>query len=132
MGFRLDAQQVEATFVACLSDAGDVYDMISVKVSLDTDRVLDHGELIFAMLMELPEEFRESSGGGWSFLQACDDRHGRQWTGLHLRTAQLFVLGQAAGLVECQLPREVWPALPGGMPYYLIKDRSAHLARSES
>jgi hypothetical protein len=73
------------------------------------------------MLAELPDMFKESGGGGWSFLNACDDRHGNQWTGLHQRMEQLFQLGIGIDKVECQLPREVWPALPGGMPYYIVK-----------
>jgi len=55
-----------------------------------------------------------------SFLNACQDRNGNQWTDLHQRMEQLFVLGQAAGFVSCLLPRDMWAALPGGMPYYVV------------
>ena len=73
------------------------------------------------MLSELPDEFRVSGGGGWSFLQACNDRHGTQWTGFHQAMEELFMLGMAAGLVTELLPRDLWDALPGGMPYYAVK-----------
>lgn len=73
------------------------------------------------MLMELPETFRVSSGGGWSFLEAAFDRHGNHWAE-HPTMDSLFVLGMAIGKVECLLPRDMWMALPGGMPYYQIKD----------
>jgi len=33
---------------------------------------------------------------------------------------ELFQLGIAIGKVECLLPREMWPTLPGGMPYYVV------------
>jgi len=35
---------------------------------------------------------------------------------------KLFLLGLAIEKVKCLMPREVWPALPGGMPYYVIND----------
>jgi hypothetical protein len=36
--------------------------------------------------------------------------------------AQLFALGLGIGMVECQLPRELWDMLPGGVPYYVVND----------
>lgn len=87
-------------------------------------RIAEEAERIAFMLSELPTEFRtteKGGGGGWSFLNACMDRHGNQWTGMHMTMAQLFALGQAAGLVDLLLPPEMWPALPGGVPYYAVK-----------
>lgn len=120
--FRLDAQQVEDTFEACLGDDVEV-DAIAFLARLDKAKLADHAELILAMLLELPTEFRASAGGGWSFLNACNDRHGNQWTGLHRTMAQLFAMGQGLGLVACLLPRDLWEALPGGVPYYAILDK---------
>lgn len=74
------------------------------------------------LLLELPYSFRKSEAGGWSFLSACDDRHGTQWTGEHRMVELLFVLGQAAGYVELLTPRDMWSILPGGMPYYAVLD----------
>ena len=71
-------------------------------------------------LKALPLQFRKNSGGGWSFLNACNQENGVQWTGFHQRMDQLFCLGMGLGLVECQMPREMWKILPGGMPYYVI------------
>lgn len=119
--FRLDPQQVEETFWAC--EGGDIEaEAIIDRATFDKAKLDEHKELITAMLLELPIEFRASGGGGWSFLNACDDRHGNQWTGLHRTMAMLFALGQAIGMVESLLPREVWNKLPGGMPYYIVKD----------
>jgi hypothetical protein len=75
---------------------------------------------IRAMLAELPDQYRKSGGGGWSFLNACDDRHGTQWTGFHRTMEHLFMLGLAIGAVTLLMPRELWDALPGGMPYYMV------------
>lgn len=74
---------------------------------------------IAALLAELPEQFFEDKGGGWSFLNACEDRHGNLW-GQHKFMEALFSLGQAAGFVKFCAPRELWRSLPGGVPYYVI------------
>jgi hypothetical protein len=73
------------------------------------------------MLAELPDPFHDADiGGGGSFLQACNRQDGVQWTTEHRVMEQLFLLGIATGFVICQLPRWVWPVLPGGMPYYVV------------
>lgn len=64
-------------------------------------------------------ELDDKAGGGWSFLAACETREGERW-GEHWAMDELFCLGMAAGLVTCQLPREMWHVLPGGVPYYSI------------
>ncbi|NQT49448.1 hypothetical protein HQ571_02010 [Candidatus Kuenenbacteria bacterium] len=72
------------------------------------------------MLAELPDEFKESGGGGMSFMNACYDRNGNQWTGMHKRMEELFQLGIGIKKAKCLMPRASWSALPGGMPYYAI------------
>jgi hypothetical protein len=62
----------------------------------------------------------ESGGGGWSFLNFCQDRHGTLWTGMHQTCEELIVLGIGLGMVKWCLPRGMWDALPGGMPYLVI------------
>ncbi len=53
-----------------------------------------------------------------------DDCRGEQWTGLHPTVDMLFTLGLAAGRVVCLMPRELWDALPGGMPYYMVREHA--------
>ncbi len=121
----LTAEGVEEAFAACQDDEGDTeVDMIVGKVKFDSAKVKEHGEAIAALLLGLPEQFMESGGGGWSFLNACQDRDDKQWTGLHLTMGKLFALGEAAGMVTCQFPRDLWDVLPGGMPYYVVNDRT--------
>lgn len=74
------------------------------------------------MLLQLPEPFMKSKGGGWSFLQACVDKNGEQWTGLHQTMDRLFTLGIAIGRAKNLLPRAIWSAMPGGMPYFMVID----------
>lgn len=90
------------------------------------DALEEHRDEIMEQLLDLPAEFMASSasdgGGGWSFLNACNDREGNQWTGLHLTMEGLFALGMGIGKVTCPMPRDLWIALPGGMPYYTVND----------
>jgi hypothetical protein len=94
---------------------------IMSRFGLHPQRLEDHRTEVGAWLMALPHTFRKSSGGGWSFLNACHDEDGNQW-GEHRNMEQLFVLGIALGLARWLLPRDMWPAFPGGMPYVGIDD----------
>lgn len=122
---ELTSQNVEETFIDCLCETqesldGIIIEGIVAKYKFDTDKLEIHKTDIETMLAELPTEFRKDGGGGWSFVNACVDKNGNQWTDLHQRMEQLFCLGIAIGKVQCTLPREMWEMLPGGMPYYAI------------
>jgi hypothetical protein len=126
---KLNADRVNEIFLDCLFKEGEdhenhvVAEGIKSKVGFHPERLEGHREEIFGMLKELPEEFMKTSDlGGWSFLNACLDKDGNQWTGFHQRMEQLFQLGMGIGRVECLLPREQWIMFPGGMPYYVVLD----------
>lgn len=114
----LTAQNVEDLFRECLAHDGVEVDGVIGKAMLKVDGREVH---IRSMLASLPSEFRSSGGGGWSFLNACLRGDGTQWTGLHQTMDRLFMLGIAAGLVHWLMPRDMWPTLPGGMPYVVIE-----------
>ena len=124
----LRPEYVEVTYLECLFSEGEdnaqqvLAEGIRGTVGFHRDRLEQYRQTIQAMLMELPTEFLASQGGGWSFLNACNDRHGNMWTGLHSTMERLILLGMAIGKVECLIPRAMWPSLPGGMPYYKILD----------
>ena len=124
---KLDPQRVEAIFSDCLFREGEdtskhvKADGISCNVGFHQERLNSHKVEISELLDELPDDFKATGGGGMSFLQACLDKHGNLWTGLHQRMEQLFQLGIGIDKVNCLLPREAWSALPGGMPYYLVR-----------
>jgi len=92
------------------------------------ERIEKHKEDIYSMLKQLPDSFQEKNGGGMSFLNACMDNKGNQW-GKHRDMEQLFCLGIAAELCTCLLPKKMWSALPGGMPYYAVKERAPSMAQ---
>lgn len=123
----LTAARVGELLEKCLYQDGEPADQrvevegILHKFVLHRDRLQANANAIQALLAELPEQFRRSGGSGWSFLNACMDRHGSQWTGLHLVMEQLFALGMGIGKAEYVLPRELWDvAFPGGMPYLVL------------
>ena len=122
----LDPQKVTTIFKDCLFKEGEdtrnpvKVEGITLNVGFHPNRLDDHKTEIEAMLNELPDQFQASKGGGWSFLNACVDKHGEQWTGLHEVMEQLFLLGMGIRKVECPLPRKTWRALPGCMPYFLV------------
>jgi hypothetical protein len=84
---------------------------------IDIDKLKPSDAIVRGWLALLPDEFRMDKGGGWSFLNLCNDRNGVQWTGLHQTMDQLFVLAAALGRAKFLLPRSLWSSLPGGMPY---------------
>ena len=85
-------------------------------------RLEGHRDEIQVMLGQLPDQFQKSKGGGWSFLNAYNDKDGHQWTGFHRIVEKLFMLGTAIGKVSLLFPRSEWKSLPGEMPYYVVDD----------
>lgn len=123
---KLDSKKINDIFMDCLFKDGEdtsnhvVAEGITGKVGFHPERLENHRKEIEELLDELPDQFKKTGGGGWSFLNACNDKHGNQWTGSQQDMEWLFQLGIAIGRVECQFPRSMWGALPGGVPYYVI------------
>ena len=127
MANKLNSDKVTEVFLDCLFKDGEVTDHyvraegIMTNVGFNPESLESHKAEIEEMLAELPNEFQKSGGGGWSFLNACNDKNGNLWTGEHRVMEQLILLGIAIGKASFQLPREVWSALPGGMPYLVVE-----------
>jgi hypothetical protein len=124
---------VEKTFRDCLFKDGEIEngspkepgklvkcEVIMNNYGLNKDRVELHRQEIIEMLSQLPDQFQEKGGGGWSFLNMCNRKDGEQWTGLHSVMEELVALGMAIERVKFQMPREMWGVLPGGMPYLVV------------
>lgn len=82
-------------------------------------RIAEHTQEIADLLAELPDEFHASKGGGWTFLNACNDKHGQQW-GEHPTMEALFAMGIAAGKARWLMSRKDWDMFPGGMPPFVV------------
>ena len=123
---KLTSKNVESVFMDCLFKDGEdtsnpaTAQGIVSSFGFNKERLNDHLDNIAEMLSQLPKEFQSGSGGGMSFLNACNNSDGEQWTGLHSVMEQLFALGMASSKVKCLLPRDMWKVLPGGMPYYVV------------
>jgi len=120
----LTSQAVNRLMRSCLADKDDL-NPIKVEGIINTTyfnrvKIAEHTVEIVTLLAELPDPFHQEKGGGWSFLQACVNRHGDEWTGLHVIMEALFCLGIAADKVRWMMPRDVWTVLPGGMPYVVV------------
>lgn len=122
----LTTYAVEKIFVECLTNDYNPNKIectpVTYRCVFDKSKIEENKDKILELLMNLRKEFRQSEGGGYSFLAACDNIDGDQWTGKHLTMEKLFALGIAANLVDTLVPREMWNALPGGMPYFIIKN----------
>lgn len=129
----LSSEDVEQTIMHCLYEPEEVLDgktpadAIMVegvvrKFALHPGRVEESRQKIVEMLEQLPDSFMVSKGGGMSFLNMCVDRDGNQW-GAHRSMEALIVLGIAVKRVAYCAPREMWQALPGGVPYIVVNDK---------
>lgn len=109
----IDPERVNTIFHDCLYRRGEdtsghvKAEGITCNVGFHPERLEGHRAEVSAMLVELPDTFRRSSGGGWSFLNACVDREGNQWTGDHHRMMQARSCGRCSGCgrVESSGPR---------------------------
>lgn len=125
----ISAKRVEEILVDCLFKDGESTDEAVIVHGIinyfgfHPGRLAGYKDEVEAMLIQLPQAFRKTEhggGGGWSFLQACMDVEDNHW-GEHINMDQLFCLGLGLELVTELMPREVWGALPGGMPYYRVE-----------
>ena len=127
----IDSEALEAAFKDCLFKEGEIsegkipegailVEGIVNKFGFHPTRLLEKKPEVTKWLNSLPHEFHKTEGDGWSFLNACNQENGTQWTGFHRSMEQLFCLGIGLGFVESQLPKELWSILPGSMPYYVI------------
>lgn len=96
----------------CIHVSGIVNDFI-----FHPERLMAEKDHIEQMLSDLPDEFKH----GWTFLNLCQTKSGKQWTDLHQTMEILMALGIAIGKIAYCCPREYWEVLPGGVPYIVLK-----------
>lgn len=136
---KLTIENVQAILKSCLyrddeisqdkpPDGAIIADGVLHKFALHPERTAAAKSAIDALLMELPDEFQKSKGGGWSFLNACMDKHGRHW-GEHRNIEELVCLGIAVKSAAW-LMKDMMEIMPGGLPYFVV-DPSPTSALSE-
>lgn len=125
MSLKLTSENVEEVLLDCLfHEDEDKSNRIEVEGILNSfgfhpQRLEQHKQDIASMLKQLPTEFHEKGGGGWSFLNAYMTNTGEQW-GEHADIEKLLCLGIATKQAKILLSREMWTAFPGGMPYFIV------------
>jgi hypothetical protein len=118
---RVDAIIDDSLFRAVETATGVPDDAVIVKgilhdYAFHPQRVAGHRADIAALCDELAPQFHKSHGGGWSFLNLCVDKYGDQW-GDHINCEALLCLAMATQQGGYLMPRDMWSALPGGLPY---------------
>ena len=122
---KLTAEKVNEIFMDCLfKDGEDTSEHVKAegvitKVGFHPTRLKTHKDEIRQLLSELPTNFRSTSGGGWSFLNACIDANGNHW-GEYRSIDELLCLGIATKQAKILFPKEMWSAFPGSMPYFSV------------
>lgn len=122
----LNFDKVHGLAMSCLASQEEgalIVDGITARFGFDAEKIAARKLEIATMLAELPDQFFRDAGGGWTFLNLCNDKHGEQWTDLHSAMEALCVLAIAAGMGRWVMPREFWSAFPGGMPYVVFERR---------
>lgn len=116
---KLTAKNVNDLFYTVLFNDGEDHtgyirvNGVTQNFGLHPGRVASVKERVGELLGQLDPSF--FSDDGQSFLQLPFSADGTHWC--EHRTAQeLMVLGLATGLMVSPLPREMWMALPGGVP----------------
>lgn len=124
---QLTAENVHTILMDCLFRNGEDSTVhveaegVLLYLGFHPERLTSHNNDIDDMINQLPAQFKDIAGGGSSFLNACNTANGSQW-GEHSNIDELVCLGIAIGRISYPLPREIWPDLPGGMPYFVVKE----------
>lgn len=100
---------------------------IQVRVGFNKERILKFKSEIESIVLMMDPTFKK----GWTFLNLCNDKDGKLWTGDHRVTEQLVMLAIAAGVCEYTAPRNMWQSFPGGMPYirFMVEDKRCDTCR---
>jgi hypothetical protein len=123
---ELNAENVDEIFLKCLFKDGEdtsnhvLAEAVMLKVGFHPQRLEENRSKIEELLSQLPDNFKEGKGGGWSFLNAIETAEGVQWAG-HPDVDKLLALGIGVGKATILLPRELWSVFPGGLPYFGVK-----------
>lgn len=128
---ELNYANLNAVFSDCLFTADEVKakqlqpgDYVAVQgvvnnVGFHPERLESHREDIASMLLQLPDAFLSTGGGGMSMLQMPFTKDGTQY-GEQSDAEKLYMLGKGLELADFLMPREMWSMMPGGLPYIVV------------
>ena len=93
---------------------------ITRKFGLHPGRLEEKRLQVIEWLEALSRQFHKDGGGGWSFLNMCNQKNGVRWTDLHQRMEELLCLALGLGFARYAMPREFWGMHPASIPYIII------------
>jgi hypothetical protein len=126
------AERVNSIFRACLFQDDEIVngkpvvdpvvtDLVSMTVGFHPQRLEQNRAAVVEIAKEVfSDDFYEDRGGGHSFLQVPFDREGHHWCE-HRTAEQLVGLCVALDFAAYPLPKSLWAALPGGVPYIIVR-----------
>lgn len=123
---KLNATNLNEVFMNCLFKDGEqtenhiIGEGIMLKIGFHPERLKEAEPIIDEMLGCLDDSFKKDGGGGMSFLNMCEDKDGNQWADMHETMDKLVTLGMATKKMSYLMPRDMWIALPGGVPYIVV------------
>jgi hypothetical protein len=123
---KLTSKAVHDVFVDCLFLPAEIHDGkppadailvegIMMNVGFHPGRLEGHRAEVEGFLAELPDVFKD----GMTFLNMAEDRHGNLW-GEHRNMEQLVLLAIGLKRMAFCMPKALWSAFPGGMPYVQV------------
>ena len=120
---KLTTEAVDWVFHDCLWEEHNAsyidVEGVLTKARFAQKSIEQYRSVINSFLCQLPTAFRKNRGGGWSFLNLCQDSAGNQWADLHQTIDKLVCLGKAIGCLSTTGPE--WnPIMPGGMPFVFV------------
>jgi hypothetical protein len=123
----INSTQIQNMILSSLSEGETTGEKIVHGVvssfSFNSERLETQRPLAEEIVKQLPLMFRpshEGGGGGWTFLNLVQDKDGNLWTGFQRTADELLCLLLGLGMAKILLPREMWPMLPGGVPYICL------------
>ncbi len=120
----IDPRQVVEVKASCRGD-GVTVDGIMREYHFSPSALEEFRETVVGWINQLPDEFLESKGGGWSFLNLCTTKDGALWTGMQSTMEDLVAISKGLGLADYLFPRDVWEVLPGAVPYVVFRTKAS-------
>ena len=113
--------------IAVLQARADTLGIVVVQTAMqylafNKARLENHRAAVVDMIREIPNEFIDTVGGGWSLINLPLRKDGVQW-GEQWNADLFFGIAKGLGLAGfCIDDREMWVNLPGGLPYIYFKE----------
>lgn len=132
---QLTAKNVEKVFLDCFLKEGYTDETKVIPVNsvtgnfgFDPDKIEKYSEDIHDMISQLHPNFDEKNQGYTFMNLPFKGENNEQW-GEQRNGDQLMALGLASGWMKLTLEdKDIWAALPGGVPYVYRLDNRADIS----